>query len=164
MSELEPVTLRTDFTAAPTVHYDDLYLHTPLESNAADEVCDAISKSDDIADDVLEILESVQRISDNASEVSGGLSQTDLTELNNALDALCDQRDSVSRYHETIAQYSDYLTMMIQDDDANHGSGVTLDETGQDAWQAVVQAESFADELYDVIDQNIQSIANYIDQ
>lgn len=155
MPELEPLAIE-DIPAIRRLKINDLMFHSPLSNDVAEPLDEAVDKVHDLAEEAYDVIEDIRGISDS---VTNDLSLPQYKEIEGYLDALCDVRDAVAKEQSTINDGYNHFCTLIEDQDGSAPEGKT-----EDVRSAVEDAVDDAEALYDAINLNIQSVANYIDQ
>lgn len=155
MSELEPLALQ-DVPAVSRVNINDLLYQTPLSSETADSVNDAVDKAGDLAEEMVELLDDVQRVADN---ITDDMSLAQFKEIEGYLDQLCDLRDATLAQLSVVEDGAREFETLIDDE-----SSRDLTEAGETALADIKNAADIINDLYEVADANVVEISRYLDQ
>lgn len=153
MSELEPLNLH-EIPGIHRLNINDVMFQTPLNSDRADILVEAVDTADSIAGEVLELVENVSTIADR---IVDSMSLEQFKEIEGELDELCNLRDQLDKELNTANDVSSELDALTADDDSQS-------EVGEETCEAVEVSVSEVNSLLDAIEMNIESIANFIDQ
>lgn len=155
MSELEPLALQ-DLPAVSRVNINDLLYQTPLSSETADSVNDAVDKADALAEEMVDLLDDVQRVADNTDN---DMSLAQYKEIEGYLDQLCDLREAVLAQLSAVEDGARQFETLIEGE-----SSRDLTEAGETALADIENSAGDINDLYDVANANISAISRYIDQ
>lgn len=155
MSELEPLSLQ-DVPAVSRVNINDLLYQTPLSSETADSVNDAVDKADALAEEMVDLLDDVQRVADN---MDNDMSLAQYKEIEGYLDQLCDLRDATLAQLSAVEDGARQFETLIEGESSRE-----LTEAGETALADIENSAGDINDLYDVANANISAISRYIDQ
>lgn len=155
MSELEPLALQ-DLPAVSRVNINDLLYQTPLSSETADSVNDAVDKADALAEEMVDLLDDVQRVADN---MDNDMSLAQYKEIERYLDQLCDLREAVLAQLSAVEDGAREFETIIGEE-----SSRDLTEAGETALASIENSAGDINDLYDVANANISAISRYLDQ
>lgn len=156
MSELIPLSI-TDIPSIRRLNINDLMFHSPLSNDVSESLDEAVDKLNDLAEQAYEVVSDIQR---SADTVTGSLSLPQFKEIEGHLDALCDVRDAIANQQATVNDGYNHFRTLLEEQDGGEGES----SKAEDVNSALEDAVDDADSLYQAVDENIQSVANYIDQ
>lgn len=151
MAELEPLNLH-DVPAVTRLNINDLLYQSPLDSEAADNLSDAVDRADDLAGEILDVLEEVKDIADG---INRAMSLSEFKSIEGNLDHLCDLRDAVRTQLAVAEDVLRQLETLLGEDESENGAEIL---------QEVTVSVGDINDLHDVAESNIVAISNFIDQ
>lgn len=152
MRELDPLTLQ-EVPSINRLNINDLLYQSPLNSDMADQLYEAVDKADDLADEILDTISDVRSIADG---IEGDMSLPVYKEIEGHLDRLCDLRDDARTALEKASEAEQFIEAQLAEDDGS--------SSRDDVLQEITASVGSIEELFDVADQNVQAISNFIDQ
>lgn len=156
MAELEPAHFM-EVPAIQWISFNDLNFHTRLPEQTAETISDASKKADDLADEISDLVTDADSIAQEGVE-ENGLSDGDYAQLNEIIDELCDKRSEVLNALSDIEDGERMFDMLVNDSDS------PMEDVEENLYQEVQMCSSRVNELYDVTDNSIGTLANFIDQ
>lgn len=157
MSEFEPLTL-AEIPGVRRLNVNDLLYQTPLDSDTADDLNDAVDEADSLASKIYELLEQVEGLGNKVVE-NNDMSLAQSKEIEGYLDTLCDKRTAVESKLATVTDAEQRFQMLADESD----SGV-LSDSAESVLNDVGIAVSAIESLHEAVEYNIESIKRFIDQ